>query len=242
MNSTSKWYKDWFNTTYYHLLYNKRDYKEAQNFMAHLTDYLNLNKGDHILDLACGKGRHSIYLNSLGYIVTGVDLSENSIAEANKFSNKTLHFRVHDMRNTFINKYDAILNLFTSFGYFEDDNEDIKVLKNIKNGLKPNGIAVIDYLNVTKSIANIIPHETQQRGNIKFDIKRFVSDNFINKDIKFKDNDTDYFFTEHVKCLNFDKFKNYLNKVDMKLIDCFGDYDLNPFNKENSDRLILVIK
>jgi len=242
MSSTSKWYKDWFNTTYYHLLYNKRDYKEAQNFMAHLTDYLNLNKGDHILDLACGKGRHSIYLNSLGYIVTGVDLSENSIAEANKFSNNTLHFKVQDMRDAFTNKYDAILNLFTSFGYFDDDKEDIKILRNIKNGLNKNGIAVIDYLNVTKSIANIVPHEIQQRGDIKFEIKRSVSNNFINKDISFRADDTDYFFTEHVKCLDQNKFKSYLNDVGLKLIASFGDYDLNPFNEETSDRLILVFK
>jgi len=242
MNSTSKWFKYWFNTPYYHILYNKRDFKEAQNFMAHLTDYLKLKKGDHILDLACGKGRHSIFLNSLGYRVTGVDLSENSITEANKFSNDTLHFKVQDMRNAFTNKYDAILNLFTSFGYFEDDKEDIRVLNNIKNGLNLNGVAVIDYLNVTKSIANIIPYEMEQRGAIKFEIKRYVSNNFINKDIRFTADNTDYFFTEHVKCLDSNKFKNYLNEVGLKLIDCFGDYDLNPFNKKTSDRLILVMK
>jgi len=242
MNSTSKWFKYWFNTPYYHLLYNNRDFKEAQNFMSHLTYYLNLNKGNHILDLACGKGRHSIYLNSLGYKVTGVDLSENSIIEANKSANKTLNFCVHDMRDAFINKYDAILNLFTSFGYFEDDAADLKVLRNIKNGLNTNGIAVIDYLNVTKGIANIIPHEIQKRGDINFDIKRYVSDNFINKDISFHANSTDYFFTEHVKCLDSNKFNEYLNDVGLKLVASFGDYDLNPFNKETSDRLILVIK
>jgi len=242
MNSPSRWFKYWFNTPYYHLLYNNRDFTEAQNFMAHLTDYLNLNKGDHILDLACGKGRHAIYLNSLGYRVTGVDLSENSIAEADKFSNENLHFRVHDMRDKFVNKYDAILNLFTSFGYFEDDNEDIKVLKNIKNGLSKNGVAVIDYLNVTKSIAKMTPHEIIKRGDINFDIKRFVTNNFINKDISFNADNTDYFFTEHVKCLDSNKFKNYLNDVGLKLIDCFGDYDLNPFNEKTSDRLILVFK
>ncbi|MFN3940966.1 MAG: YkgJ family cysteine cluster protein, partial [Chitinophagales bacterium] len=78
-----------------------------------------------ILDLACGKGRHSIYLNQLGYDVTGADLSENSIKEASKFANEKLHFKVHDMRIPFEEKYDAIFNLFTSFGYFENDADNL---------------------------------------------------------------------------------------------------------------------
>jgi len=242
MTTASKWFKSWFNTPYYHLLYNKRDYKEARFFMSNVVSYLKLKQGDSILDLACGKGRHAIFLNSLGFNVTGIDLSENSIYEANKFKNDTLHFRVHDMRDPFINKYDAIFNLFTSFGYFEDDNEDIKVLKNIKNGLKPKGIAVIDYLNVTKSIAHLVPQEIEKRGTIDFKISRFVKNGFINKTIRFNDGDKNFTFTEHVKCLDADKFNKYLNEVGLKLIDCFGDYDLNPFNKNTSDRLILVIK
>ena len=77
--STKQWYASWFDTPYYHILYKDRDYTEAQGFMDNLTNYLNIPEGGKILDLACGKGRHSVYLNSLGYDVTGVDLSEKSI-------------------------------------------------------------------------------------------------------------------------------------------------------------------
>jgi SAM-dependent methyltransferase len=242
MNSSSKWFKSWFNTPYYHLLYNKRDYKEARFFMSNLVSYLKLKQGNSILDLACGKGRHAIFLNSLGFDVTGVDLSENSIKEADEYTNDSLRFRVHDMRHPFGEKYDAVFNLFTSFGYFDTEAEDISVLKNIKNGLKNDGVAVIDYLNVSKSIAQLIPDEIQKRNSINFEIKRYVADGFIIKDIHFSDNGKDFIFTEHVKCLDLDTFKLYLKASGLKLTAVFGDYNLHDFDKKTSDRLILVVK
>lgn len=242
MNSDSNWFKYWFNTPYYHLLYNKRNDKEAQLFMVNLVAYLKLNASDSILDLACGKGRHSIYLNSLGFTVTGIDLSENSIDLAKKSSDKNLTFKVHDMRQPFDIKYDAILNLFTSFGYFKDNQDDLKVLQNIKNALKPNGVAVIDYLNIKKAIAEIIPEEVEKRGDLNFNIKRFVDNNFINKEIRFNTNNTNYSFSEHVKCIDLNTFKNYFNTLNLQLVATFGDYNLNPFNETTSERLILIIK
>ncbi|MFK5889467.1 MAG: class I SAM-dependent methyltransferase [Flavobacteriaceae bacterium] len=242
MTTASKWFKSWFNTPYYHLLYNKRDYKEARFFMSNLVSYLKLKQEDSILDLACGKGRHAIFLNSLGFDVTGVDLSENSINDALKSANDSLHFRVHDMRQPFIKKYNAIFNLFTSFGYFETDDEDINVLKNIKNGLKANGVAVIDYLNVLKSIKQLIPHEIQKRDTIDFEIKREVKNGFINKEINFIDADNNFTFTEHVKCLDLITFKKYLKASGLKLIAVFGDYNLQDFDAKTSDRLILIVK
>ena len=139
------WFKDWFNTPYYHILYKDRNGDDAQFFMRNITSFLQLPKTTHILDLPCGKGRHAVFLNSLGYTVTGGDLSENSIKAAQQFTNNTLSFKVHDMRKAFNNKYDAVFNLFTSFGYFEDDSEDIGILKNIKNGLTKDGVFVFDF-------------------------------------------------------------------------------------------------
>ena len=131
------WFSSWFNTTYYHILYKDRNDDEAQQFMCNITSFLKLEKDAHILDLPCGKGRHSIFLNSLGYKVTGGDLSENSIKHAQKFENDSLKFKVKDMRQSFNNQYDTVFNLFTSFGYFEKDEDDILVLQNMKNGYDP---------------------------------------------------------------------------------------------------------
>jgi 2-polyprenyl-3-methyl-5-hydroxy-6-metoxy-1,4-benzoquinol methylase len=98
---TQDWYSEWFNTPYYHILYKERNDKDAELFMKNMTSFLNLPKSAHILDLPCGKGRHSVYLNSLGYEVTGGDLAENSIESAKKFENDTLKFIVQDMRCPF---------------------------------------------------------------------------------------------------------------------------------------------
>ena len=130
------WFTSWFNTPYYHILYKDRNDDDAQLFMKNITQHIQLPTTAHIADLPCGKGRHSVFLNSLGYKVTGGDLSENSINSAKQFENENLHFEVWDMRKPLEKKYDAIFNLFTSFGYFEADSEDITVLNSLKKGLK----------------------------------------------------------------------------------------------------------
>ena len=90
MSSKKEWFESWFDTSYYHTLYKHRDHKEAEVFMKNLVNYLNLSNNASLLDLACGKGRHAIYLNSLGFQVTGVDLSKNSIEKAKRHENETL--------------------------------------------------------------------------------------------------------------------------------------------------------
>ena len=238
----SNWYASWFDTKYYHILYKDRDYKEAQAFMDNLTHYLNLPEQAKILDLACGKGRHSVYLNSLGYDVTGVDLSENSIKEASKFENETLNFKVHDMRIDCNEQYDAIFNLFTSFGYFEHDEDNIKTLKAIHNSLNEFGLACIDFMNVDVVIDNLVAQETKTVENIDFHIKRYVKDNHIYKEINFEDEGQHYHFTEKVKALRITDFERMMHDAGIYLLDIFGNYKLQPFYKNKSERLIMIFK
>ena len=147
MTKHQNWFQSWFNTKYYHILYKQRNYEEAERFLKNLITFLNINKNHTILDLACGKGRHSIFLNSLGYDVTGVDLSEQSIKKASQSSNDRLKFMIHDMRYPIESNYDVILNMFTSFGYFDSIDDNFNVLKTIKNSLNKDGIGVIDFMN-----------------------------------------------------------------------------------------------
>lgn len=240
--STQNWYASWFDTPYYHILYKDRDNTEAQHFMDNLTNYLNLPENGSILDLACGKGRHSIYLNSLGYNITGADLSENSIAEASKFSNETLHFKVHDMRLTCDEKYDAIFNLFTSFGYFEDDADNLKTLKAIHNSLNETGFACIDFMNVDYVIENLVPEEVKTVDGIDFHIKRYVKDNHIFKEIAFEDNGEQFHFTEKVQALRLSDFEQMMEEAGIYLLDVFGNYKLQKFFKNQSERLIMIFK
>lgn len=236
------WFASWFDTPYYHILYKDRDYAEAQVFMDNITHYLNLPEEAKILDLACGKGRHSIYLNELGYDVTGADLSENSIAEASKNANEKLHFKVHDMRMPFEQKFDAIFNLFTSFGYFENDADNLTTLKAIQESLTEYGFAVIDFMNVQKVIENLVPQEVKTVDGIDFHIKRYVKDNHIYKEIDFEDKGEKFHFTEKVQALTLQDFEEMMEEAGIYLLDTFGDYKLKKFFKNESERLIMVFK
>lgn len=242
MNTSKDWFASWFDTSYYHILYKHRDQKEARLFMANLVAFLGLKQNDKILDLACGKGRHSLFLNSLGFDVVGADLSQNSIDHANEFSNETLRFVQRDMRDPLNLKYDAIFNLFTSFGYFEDDSEDLQVLENIKNGLKShNSVAVIDFLNVEKAVKTMVKEETVIRNDIKFNITRSFKDGFIIKKIEVVTPNETLEYFERIKYLDLEKIQSYLQIKDLTLKHTFGDYDLQEFDVTNSNRLILII-
>lgn len=238
----NNWFASWFDSPYYHILYKDRDYEEAQVFMDNIVHYLNLPEESKILDLACGKGRHSIYLNQMGFDVTGADLSANSIAEAKKSENKTLHFQEHDMRVTFEEKFDAIFNLFTSFGYFENDEDNLTTLKAIKESLTEYGFAVIDFMNVHQVIANLVPQEVKIVDDIEFNIKRYVKDNHIFKEIDFEDQGQKYHFTEKVRALTLADFETLMEQADIFLLDIFGDYKLKKFYKTESERLIMIFK
>jgi len=242
MTKKKEWFASWFDTSYYHILYKDRNHTEAQNFMQNLVSFLKLPKNSLLLDLACGKGRHSIYLNSLGYQVVGADLSKNSIKKAKKHENETLHFFEHDMRNPFDTKFDVIFNLFTSFGFFEDDNEDINVLQNIKNGLATNGVAIIDFMNAKKVMSNLVPEEIKTINDITFKMKRYIDNGFIVKEINFDADGEHHTYFEKVKSLDLEKINSYVKAVGFNIKHTFGNYQLEDFNEETSDRLILVLE
>ena len=236
------WFTDWFNTPYYHVLYKDRNNEEALLFMKNITTFLALPKTTHILDLPCGKGRHSVFLNSLGYQVTGGDLSENSIKYAQEFENDSLNFSVHDMRKPYNNQYNAIFNLFTSFGYFEDDEDDILILQNIKEGLKKDGVFVFDFLNAEFVKATLVAKETKIVDGVTFNITREIKDGFILKNISFFADDENHSYTERVKYLDAKKMKAYFQKVGFTITNIFGNYNLSNFDAQTSKRLILVAK
>ena len=236
-----EWFSSWFDTPYYHKLYNNRDYNEAENFMSKLISHLNLANNSTILDLACGKGRHSIFLNKKGFIVKGVDLSAQSINYAKQFENTKLKFGVHDMRMNLNENFDAVFNLFTSFGYFEDDADDIDVLNTIKNSMKDDSVAVIDFMNAEKVVKNLVENEVQKRDKISFEINRYVKNNIIHKNIKFNDDGNNYDFTEKVKAIKLNDFIKYFDTVGLKIKDTFGNYNLDAFDPQTSDRLIIIL-
>jgi len=243
MKEEKSWYSNWFDSAYYHLLYQHRDHKEAERFIRNLTRFLAPDKDDHIMDLACGKGRHSAYLNSLGHKVTGLDLSSNNIQHAKQLENDRLHFDVHDMRDIYqANQFDFIFNLFTSFGYFESSSEDEKVLRAIQQQLKPGGVLVLDYLNAVHVRNTLVKKEIKKLSGIDFKIERFIHDDVVIKQISFSDRKESYQFQERVELIHLEQFKQHLDVTGLQLLHTFGSYDLEPFDVNTSNRLILIAK
>lgn len=238
----STWFATWFDSTYYHLLYQHRDDAEAQFFMDNLVQHLAPSTDSRILDLACGKGRHSIYLANKGYDVTGVDLSPESIAHAQQFAHDRLRFGVHDMREPLdFPAFDCIFNLFTSFGYFPTEAEHLQTLCAMRQGLKDgNSRLVIDFFNAPQVIANLRLHEEKTVGDIPFVLDRRVENGYIVKDIRFVDQGTPYFFQERVRAFDLADFERLLPAADLRLVETFGSYALAPYQREASPRLILI--
>lgn len=234
------WFSSWFDTPYYHILYKDRNDDEAREFMLNLVSFLDLPPNATILDLACGKGRHSVFLNELGYNVTGVDLSENSIQHARQFENETLRFHTHCMCKPVAEKFDAVFNLFTSLGYFENEKDNLESIKSIKQELKPGGYGVIDFMNVNKVINTLVPEESKTVKGIDFQINRRVQDGYVMKNIRFTDEDQHHSYTEKVQALTLEDFKNYFEEAGIVLKHTFGNYRLDQFEEQSSDRLILV--
>jgi SAM-dependent methyltransferase len=236
---STDWYKDWFNSPYYHILYKHRDDTEAQGFLDRLTAYLKINSSQKILDLACGRGRHSVYLNKKGFKVMGVDLSEENISFANKNNSSSLSFAIHDMRQPIDGcSFEIILNLFTSFGYFEEERDNLLVLQSMKKMLAENGLIVIDFLN--SCLIQPGEKETQIDG-ISFFEKKTITNRWIIKEISVEDNSQVFHFAERVRKYTLDDFYQMCGVVGLKINCTFGNYYLDSYNIDLSERLIMII-
>jgi len=242
-DDSKEWFQVWFDSPFYPLLYNHRDETEANFFLDHLVSHLQPKSNSSMLDLACGRGRHAIYLNKLGFDVTGVDLSSESIREASAFSSNSLHFYEHDMRRLLsTNTYDYVLNLFTSFGYFRRKEENLNVVKNMAATVKPGGTIIIDFLN-----AGLLRHqgkvkESKTVGNIFFEITKEINSGRILKHIHVNDDGKIHDFEERVSLLGPEEFEAFFKACNLKVVNIFGEYDLSPFSEKSSNRLIYEVK
>ncbi len=239
----SKWYLEWFDSPYYHLLYQNRDEQEAQRFIDELLDKLFPASAARILDLACGKGRYSRYLAAKGFEVTGIDLSVNSIRYARQFENDRLSYFTHDMRQPFcINYFDYIFNFFTSFGYFDSEKEDLKTLCNVRLGLRATGTFVMDFFNSRYVIDHLTGSETKVISGIRFDLRKYIEGDRVIKEIAFADKNRRYFFKERVRLFMPADFERLFRLAGLKIINTYGNYQLEAFDPLKSPRLILVAK
>lgn len=242
MNS-NEWFASWFDTEYYHLLYKDRDFEEARHFIDNLVHHLAIKPQARVLDLACGKGRHAQTLSEHNLQVLGVDLSEQSILEAKKMESENLSFKVHDMRYSIEGeKFDYIFNLFTSFGYFDEEETNLEVLKNVNGMLRFNGTFVFDFLNSNFCIQSIVPQEVKEVEGIHFDIRRKFDGKYIRKEIDVIDHGKTYHFEEKVRAYCFQQLHELLEKSGFTVVSLFGSFDLDEFEEASSERAIFICK
>jgi len=237
------WYKDWFNSPFYHKLYFDRDDKEAEAFIKKLIHYLKPVPGNRMLDVACGKGRHSKILSSFGFAVTGIDISPDSIAAAKNFENENLNFFVHDMRlPCWGNYFHYAFNFFTSFGYFKTRREHDDAIRTIAKSLKPGGRFVIDYMNVHFSEEHLKRTENKQIGESKYAIHRWDDETHFYKKITVTDpsltKPAEY--TEKVAKFSLGDFTDMLSYQGLQVQEIFGDYQFNNYDLIKTPRLIII--
>tara|TARA_B100000925_G_C21878997_1_gene417619 strand:- start:96 stop:830 length:735 start_codon:yes stop_codon:yes gene_type:complete len=242
MGKEIDWFKTWFNSNYYHILYNNRSQQEANSFIENLVSKLKLQKHHNVLDLGCGKGRHSQKLSQFFKYVDGLDLSKENITKAKKHLKPNLNFYVGDMRNFKLkNKYNYIFNLFTSFGYFKNIEQNIDVLKCCHLHLENNGKILIDFLNPYPIKKNIVNEEIKQIDDIIFKINKSVNEKNVIKKITVVDGNKTHHFLEKVQLFEKKHFIKMLNESGFKLKSTFGNYQLDDYHK-HSERLILWAK
>lgn len=239
------WYTRWFNSPFYHKLYFERDEKEASAFIDELIRHLKPAPGSCMLDMACGKGRHSKLLAAMGFMVTGIDISPESIRFAKQYETENLEFYVHDMRLPLVaNYYDYVFNFFTSFGYFKTRREHDDTIRTIAKSLKPGGIFVIDYLNTHFSEANLVYTESKQLNGTRYDIRRWDDELHFYKKITVHDESLSepVTFTEEVAKFNLGDFTDMLSFQGLQVQEVFGDYHFGKYDTKKTPRLILVAR
>lgn len=243
--AANEWYKDWFNAPFYHQLYFGRDDQEARDFISQLIAYLKPAPGSRMLDVACGKGRHSRQLADAGFDVTGVDIAPNSISEASKAQRENLNFFVHDMRLPFwINYFDFAFNFFTSFGYFATRREHDDAMRTITSAVKPGGLVLFDYLNVHYVEERLVHNEVKVVGATEYDIHRWHDEEYFFKKISITDPSLSepLVFTEKVAKFSLGDFTDMLSFQKLQVTEVFGDYHLNSYDVRKTPRMIVVAK
>ena len=241
-----EWYKDWFNTREYLNVYRHRNEEDAKKLVDLILKNVFLPGNAKVLDLACGPGRHSILFAEQGYRVTAVDLSENLLAIAKKIavgSGFKINFFKCDLRNFSVSaKFDLVVNLFTSFGYFEDDLENFKLFEVSFDLLENGGYFVLDYLNKYYIEKNLIPESVdEQEGGIIVQ-KRCIKGNRVIKNISLFSNGQEKRYHESVRMYGKDELIKNIENRGFEIKSIFGDFEGHCFDPEKSSRIIIIAR
>ncbi|WP_028547052.1 class I SAM-dependent methyltransferase [Paenibacillus taiwanensis] len=244
------WYEQSFGEDYL-LVYKHRDMQGAAEEVHRMVNWLQLPQGAHIFDLCCGMGRHSVALAEAGYQVTGMDLSEVLLREARIHDGTgSVTFVRGDMRRVPLEgPFDAVVNLFTSFGYFEEDADNAQVIHEIARVLRTGCPFIIDFLNAAYVEQHLVRQSERIDANTLIQETRKIEDGYVKKNItltsitqhnqqSLEENTRHY--EERVKLYGLPAFRRMIADAGLVLDHVYGDYDGSEYDAERSTRLILV--
>lgn len=238
------WYEHWFDTSLYEKIYASRDDEDAEDLLTMVLPHIQ--NCDHLADLGCGRGRHSINLALRGFKIDGYDLSPRAIRKASEKASslhlKNAQFFVHDMLKPLGKSYDGLVNFFTSFGYFEQEAQHHQVIANMVAAVSGSGIIIIDFLNPEKVKQSLKPEDEGSWEDGYYKIKRYEKDGFVQKDLMITDttSNVEHTFHEQVALLPKDWFENAFDQHAYSIKTCYGDYFGNEYDRNNSPRMIMI--
>lgn len=239
----SEWFEDWFESDEYLEVYKHRNFQDAENLVSLILNVWNIKINSSILDLACGAGRHSIIFAKKGFDVTGVDLSRKllSIAKENcRNENLKIDFIRGDLRNFLTaKKFDLITNLFTSFGYFINDDDNYRIFQSAKEHLKNNGFFVFDYFNKQFLEKNLNSNSSENWNDLIINQNRKIIGKRIVKQISITKNNHTKEFIESVRLFSSTELLEKLNEFGFTILKTFGNYKGEEFDINNSERFIV---
>ncbi|HEV2852450.1 MAG TPA: class I SAM-dependent methyltransferase [Thermoanaerobaculia bacterium] len=236
------WYKEWFGEEYLEL-YSHRDESEAGEHVDFVEKHLGSGGSwpEAVLDLACGAGRHTATLRRQGYRTLGLDLSLTLLA---RMRARGLPRVAGDMRLLPFRagSFDWVLNFFTSFGYFERERENFRVLEEIVRVLSPGGRFLIDLMNPGPALANLKPRDAQDLDGRRVEVERRydAGSHRINKRIVVSaPGEPPRTFFESVRIYQPEEVIIGLRWAGLEVSSLFGNFQGDPYERD-SERLILI--
>jgi len=232
------WYKEWFGQEYLEL-YAHRDRGEAERHVDFVQTQFGGERPTAVLDLACGAGRHTAALRRRGYRALGVDLSLTLLGQSPELPRVAGDMRCLPFADA---TFDWVLNFFTSFGYFESERENFRILEEMVRVMRPGGRFLIDLFNIDRVLATLNPRETREMNGRQVEIERWYDarSRRINKQIRVHSTDRPTrSYLESVRAYRLEEVSNGLQWAGLRLDETFGDFDGEEFGVD-SDRLIFV--
>jgi SAM-dependent methyltransferase len=237
------WYIKSFQDDYLKI-YSHRTDEAAKEEVNQITSLLNMETKKNVLDLCCGNGRHSRQLAKLGYQVTGIDLSTVLLQEAEQRNDtKAIRYLHRDVRDLpFKEEFDYVLNLFTSFGYFEQVEENMKVFTSIYNSLKQDGKFLIDFLNPGYVKNTLVPYSERTVDDLLVIEKRRIEGKKVCKDIEIHQGEKIRIYQEQVNLFEYEEMESMIGRSGLEVTQVYGDFKQQTYDELESPRMIIIGK